>query len=136
MEVNTLANFQFQQFGMSMTVDIATFREDAGNNAATVTLTRSGDLSSVLTVQLANSDTSEISWPTSASFPANVATILIPITAVDDSILDGSQTVTLGVSAIGYSSRQVDVTVWTLSRSSFLQTLPASERMQGLKLPP
>lgn len=56
-----------------------------------------------LLVQLTNSDLTEVSIPNSVVIPAGQKSVTFPLSAVDDNIFDGSQTVTLTASAIGYS---------------------------------
>jgi uncharacterized delta-60 repeat protein len=80
---------------LTLTLDRTTFRETAGAGAATATLTRTGDLSFPLTVVMSTSDSSEARWAPSVVIPAGQASVAVPIDAIDDQILDGSQPVTL-----------------------------------------
>jgi len=61
----------------------------------------SGDL----IVTLTNSDPTEISIPTQVIIPAGQDSVTVLIDAVDDNILDGTQTVTITASAVGYIDR-------------------------------
>ena len=61
-----------------------------------------------LTVQIANSDTSEISAPRSVVIPAGSQSVTFPIDAVDDFLLDGTQDVTLSTDAPGYAQTVED----------------------------
>lgn len=71
-----------------------------GGSAAQLTITRSGtDHQAPLTVNLASNDTTEATLPTTAVIPANMASVSVPVTAVDDSLLDGEQVVELSASA-------------------------------------
>ena len=128
LEVNSLANFQFDTPRLELTATLNQFREDAGANATTMTLRRTGSLDTPLTVQLSNSDTTEVSWPASVTFAANQDTLQIPVDAVDDTLLDGLQLVTLGASAVGFNNPQVVLSVLdaeslriTSSRSSVFE---------------
>ncbi len=110
--------------------------ENAGANAATATITRNAtNLSSSLVVTLTNSDTSEVSIPTSVTIPAGQASVTFALDAVDDLLVDGTQTVSMSASATGYGggSTGIDVTdndVLTLSvslnKSSILETAGAN----------
>ncbi|MEP0856232.1 endonuclease/exonuclease/phosphatase family protein [Trichocoleus sp. DQ-U1] len=96
---------------LSLTVDSATFSEAAGAGAATGTVTRTGDLSKSLTINLLSSDTSEATVATTVTIPANQASATFAIDAVNDPFVEGSQTVTLTASATQYISGTITVTV-------------------------
>lgn len=59
------------------------------------TVTRTGELSQALTVNLSSSDTTEISVPATVIIPAGASSAQFAVTAVDDVILDGTQTATV-----------------------------------------
>jgi subtilisin family serine protease/subtilisin-like proprotein convertase family protein len=61
--------------------------------------------SGALIVTLTNSDPTEISIPTQIIIPAGQQSVTVPFDAVDDRILDGTQTVTITASAVGYIDR-------------------------------
>src|SRR5258706_565753 len=68
--------------------------------------------SAALTVTLTSSDTSEATVPATVTIPANQASATFAITAVDDTLLDGTQTATITATATGYAtgSRTIDIT--------------------------
>lgn len=79
--------------------------ENAGPSTLTWTLSRSNtDQSLPLIVQLVSSDTTELSVPATATIAAGTASITVPVTVHDDSILDGAIAVTLSANAVGYQS--------------------------------
>lgn len=80
--------------------------ENAGPAAVQGTVTRSNtdDLSADLVVSLLSSDTTELTVPATVTIPAGQASATFSINAVDDSVIDGTQTVTISASAAGYSS--------------------------------
>jgi hypothetical protein len=84
---------------LSVSATPNTFSEAAGANAATGTVTRTGDLSQPLTVSLASNDSTAATVPTSVTIPANQSTASFAIAAVDDFLPDGSQTATVTASA-------------------------------------
>ncbi|MCA9121898.1 MAG: hypothetical protein H6822_11525 [Planctomycetaceae bacterium] len=90
----------------------AIISEDAGPAATTATVTRTGDTSGELIVSLASSDTTELSAPATVTIPVGQSSVQFDIGAVDDAIVDGTQTVTLTASANGYpdGTDSVDVT--------------------------
>ena len=71
--------------------------------ATTATVTRdSGDISGPLDVSLVSSDATEAAVPATVTIPANQASVTFDIDAVDDTLADGSQTVTVTASVTGY----------------------------------
>lgn len=82
------------QFALNRT----TVPETAGAGAITGTLRRlNTDINASFTVSLTSSDTSEISVPTTVTFLPNMSFVTFPINVVDDTIFDGTQTVTVRV---------------------------------------
>jgi hypothetical protein len=88
--------------GLQLSVIPGTISEDAGIGAVELSITRSGDISSALTVSLSSSDTSEATVSENANFAANEDEISITIDIQDDTAQDGAQTVTFTASAPGY----------------------------------
>ncbi len=70
--------------------------------ATTGTVSRTGNTFSPLVVLLSSDDTGEAIVPISISIPAGQASINFTIDSVDDNIVDGTQTVTISASAIGF----------------------------------
>jgi len=69
--------------------------ENAGAGAATLTIRRSGPASALPTaITLSSSDESEATVTTTVFIPEAVISVTVPINAVDDTLLDGSQSVT------------------------------------------
>jgi len=83
--------------------------ENGGTTTGTLTLSNT-DHSGTLTVNLFNSDTSEISIPATVDVGPS-GTAIFTITGVDDGLLDGTQTVSIQTSASGYvdASTTIDV---------------------------
>jgi uncharacterized delta-60 repeat protein len=87
---------------LGLSIDPAVLAENAGANfTATGTVTRDGfDLSLPLTVNLASSDTTEVVLPwSSVVIPVGQASTTFPVRAVDDVLVDGTQTATITASA-------------------------------------
>ena len=96
---------------VTVTVNPAAISENGGT--ATGTVSRSNtNISASLVVTLSSSDTSEASVPTLIVIPANQASTTFTVTAVDDTLLDDTQTVTISASATGYveTSAVIEVT--------------------------
>jgi hypothetical protein len=92
-----------------VTIEDAAILENGGSTTATVT--RSGSLSSDLTITLANSDTSEISIPTGITIARNETSATFPVTGVDDDLEDGTQKVAITATATGYLSGSATLSV-------------------------
>ena len=98
---------------LTVTIAAASVGENAGTAATTATVTRSNtDTTSALTVSLLSNDTSEATVAATVEIPAGQASASFDLNAVDDTLLDGTQTVTITASATGYvnGSDTVDVT--------------------------
>ncbi|MEL7267498.1 MAG: dockerin type I domain-containing protein, partial [Planctomycetota bacterium] len=77
-------------------------------DAAMLEITRSGSVSQNLVVQMLSLDPTEAIVVGTATIFAGSNTVSVPITAVDDRLLDGTQTVTFRISAAALS-QTVDV---------------------------
>ena len=87
---------------LSLTISSALISEGAGVNAATATISRNSDTSQPLTVTLQVNDGSEVSVPVSVVIPAGASSASFDIAAIDDLIVDGTQTVTISATAAGH----------------------------------
>jgi hypothetical protein len=97
---------------LTITLDQSSIREDAGNSATLATLSRSNtDTLLPLSIQLTNSDASEARIPVSITIPSGTQSVSFPLDAIDDTLLDGSQSVTLAGSANGYVSASATLVV-------------------------
>ena len=65
------------------------------------TVTRAGSLTGALTVNLNSNDTSELSVPVSVLIPDGQSSVNFTVTAVDDGLIDGTQTASVQASAVG-----------------------------------
>jgi hypothetical protein len=96
---------------LSLSVNVASFSEDAGRNVARLTVTRSGyPLNSPLAVQLIG-DSTEIDMPATIQIPVGSASIEVPLHAVDDSLLDGTVRVAIRASAGPVTSPPLNIDV-------------------------
>ena len=97
---------------VTIAIDADAISENAGAAATTATITRSNtDNEAALMVALVSSDTTEATAPTSVTIPADQAFASFPIDAIDDKLLDGTQTVTITGSALAYFGRTDTVEV-------------------------
>ena len=94
---------------LTLTVEQASFSEAFGT-PSTATVTRL-DTSGVLTVTLSSSDTTEVTVPPTVEIPDAQTSVSFNINAVDDNVVDGTQTVTLTASATGYTEATTTVSI-------------------------
>lgn len=94
-------DFGFAVPALTLNVNRSEVFENTGANAATATIRRSNvpSLTSPLVVTLSNSDATELSVPTTVTIPANSNQVSFAVGAVDDTILDGPQVVTISAAA-------------------------------------
>lgn len=99
----------FETLSLSIIAD--TLSEN-GETTTGVIVRGNSDLTAPLTVTVSSGDESELTTPASITIAANQAFATFVISAVDDHLLDGAQSVSISVSAAGYqgSSRLVNVT--------------------------
>ena len=97
---------------LTLTVTPTTFAENIGTTAATGTVRIPAALGAPLIVTLGSSDTSEATAPATVTIAAGqTSSPSFAITAVDDLISDGPQSVTLTASALGYADSALVLTV-------------------------
>ena len=114
--------------------------EGAGAAATTATVSRNTAATGALTVTLSSGDTSEAVVPTSVTIAAGQTTSpAFGIDAIDDAIVDGTQTVTVTATAAGHvaGTDTVDVTdddVASTLRYSVAGGTPVTLRLNGLDL--
>ena len=96
---------------LTITIDKISMNENGGTAVGTVTRNLSTSTSPALTVTLNSNDTTEATVPGSVTIPVGAASITFPITAVDDLISDGTQTVVIRASAIDYFEAPASIQV-------------------------
>ncbi len=87
---------------LSLVLNRASIAENVGAAAATLTVTRSAPAATTATtINITSSDTTEATVPASVAIPAGQLSITVPVSAVDDALLDGTQSVTLTAAGSG-----------------------------------
>jgi hypothetical protein len=121
-----------------LSLDRNTFAENAGTNAATLTVSISGPTqTSPRTITLESLDTSEVSIPASIVVPAGASSATIALAAIDDQLLDGTQTVLIRASGQGIAAKTIDVLVTdheTLDASLNSNTVREDSAQDALRL--
>ncbi len=97
---------------INLSLNVAQTREDAGPGAAVLHVSRS-DLNTAhaLDVLLTTSNSAAATIPASVSIPAGATSIDVSVTVVDDSIVDGVQTVQFTAEATGYFGSIVSLSI-------------------------
>jgi len=100
------------QPSLTLNVSPTTFSEGAGASAATATVSVSTPPVSSLAVALASDDTSEVTLPANVSISAGASSSAsFAVTAVNDALTDGTQSVILSATASGYTAGTATVSV-------------------------
>ena len=116
---------------LTLTIDAASFSEGAGEGATTAKVSRNTDTSAALVVQLTSDDTSEATVPETVTIPAGQASVEFEIDAVDDAIVDGTQTVSIKAGADGHESDVDDVDVTDDDEAALTLTIDAASFSEG-----
>ena len=96
---------------LSLSIVPAGFNEGAGSSAAMATLSRSGPIGAALTVSLKSSNPARVTVPATVVIPANQSEVKFPVSAVDNTVMDGQVDVTITASAEGLTTATAKVTV-------------------------
>ncbi|MBV9867847.1 MAG: hypothetical protein JO316_21040 [Abitibacteriaceae bacterium] len=82
-----------------LSLNSVTFSENANINAATGTITRNTPTNTSLLVAITSSNTGKATVPANVTIPAGQASTTFPITAIDNAVVDGTQTITITATA-------------------------------------
>ena len=96
---------------LTLSINPTTFSEGAGATAVTGTVSRNTPTATALTVNLLSSNVDKVTVPASVEIPAGQTSVQFALSAVDNTIVDGSKTVTITASRAGLTSATADVTV-------------------------
>jgi len=95
----TIAVQDNENLNLTLTLPVAV--NEGGTNSGTVAI--SGTRTSALTVTLASNNTARLSVPATVSIPAGSTSATFTLTAPNNSLVDGTQVVTLTASATGFT---------------------------------
>ena len=96
---------------LTLATSPGTFSEDAGATASTLTVTRTGPTTAAQIVTLTSSNTSKATVPATVTIPAGSTSITTPIAAIDNTVIDGTATVTITAAATGFANVTTTLTV-------------------------
>ena len=97
--------------GTFLSVSLADQVISENGGSTTGTVSRTGDFTYPLYVSVANGDNSEASMPAYIMIPAGERSVDFAISGVDDGNADGTQSVTILATAIGYEASQATLSV-------------------------
>lgn len=109
---------------------VATLNE-AGPATVQATLRLTPPTTTATTLQFASSVPSRVTVPASLSVPAGTSQVQVPLTVVNDALLDGSPSVTLTASSSGYLGVPLTVIVNDDETATLTLSLPSSARGGG-----
>ncbi len=115
---------------VTVSLNPASISENGGAATGTVTLLLVDPLNDT-TIQLTSSDTTEATVPVSVVIPAGQSSITFPVTAVDDTLLDGSQVVQISGSMLNAVSVPANLTVTDFETISLSTASPAFAENAG-----
>jgi hypothetical protein len=96
---------------LAVSLDSATISETDGAAAARGTVTRTGNTTGDLMITLISSDTSEAAVPITVTILDGQTSATFDLAAVDDALVDGTQTVTITATAAGYDAATAELSV-------------------------
>ena len=94
---------------LSLTLAGTSISENGGTTTATVS--RGGDTTNAVVVALVSNDTGEATVPSTVTIGAGQSSANFTVTGVDESIVDGTQTVAIAVSANGHDGDSQSLSV-------------------------
>ncbi|MGD0899501.1 MAG: hypothetical protein ABR915_16840, partial [Thermoguttaceae bacterium] len=100
--------------------------ETEGVGTVNGTVTIPAALGSALAVNLVSSDTGRLTVPATVTIPVGQTSASIPITIIDDTLLNGPEAVTITASATGYTPGTGTVMVHDNETATLSVTLPTS----------
>lgn len=96
---------------LSLSFSSTTFSEGAGSGSVFGTVVRNSGTANSLQVLLSSSAETAAKVPASVTIPAGQTSVSFPVTAIDDALVDGSQTTTITASAAGFDPVTATLTV-------------------------
>ena len=93
--------------------------ETGSTSTMLFTVSRSGSTSGPYTVNLNSTDTTEVTVPASVVIPDGQSSATFTVTAVNDGLIDGTQTASVQASAVGATSASRSISINDTSSPSF-----------------
>ena len=105
-----------------------------GDGTETGSISIPQPLNSNLTVSLVSSDPSRITLPSSEVIPAGQTSVSVPVTVIDDSLLNGPETVSVTASAPGCLNGVGTIHVHDNETATLTMTLPSTANELGVSV--
>jgi len=96
---------------LTLASTVTALNETGPNATSTVQVTRNGDLGNATVVSLSSNDTTEATVPLSVTIPAGQSSVTFTVTAVNDTVIDGTQTARITGTAALYTAGSISLTV-------------------------
>ncbi|MFO0014801.1 MAG: Ig-like domain-containing protein, partial [Planctomycetota bacterium] len=110
--------------GFAVTFDKGYISENGGTAVGTVTRTAQ-NITGDIVVTLTSSDTTEATVPATITIPSGVRSLTFPVTAVDDTLFDRTQGVSISASATNYTSAAGTIRVTDDEGPDVVSVVPA-----------
>ena len=115
----------------TLTVQFADVSVGESDGATTLTVSRNTDTTDELIVNLATSDPSELITPTTITIPAGETQASVTVDVIDDSIVDGTQVVSVLATANSFAINQGTIDVTDNDVPSLSISVSASEFVES-----
>ncbi|MBL9185109.1 MAG: M36 family metallopeptidase [Verrucomicrobiaceae bacterium] len=112
--------------GLSFTSSVA-----EGSGTLSATITASNPVQNATTVTLTSTDTTEATVPATATIPAGASSMTFTITILDDTIKDGSQSLTISAASAGFTTGTRALTVTDNDVANFLLSSIGSPQVRN-----
>ena len=96
---------------LTLASTVTALNETGPNATSTIQVTRDGDLGTSIVVSLSSNDTTEATVPLSVTIPAGQSSATFTVTAVNDTVIDGTQTARITGTAALYTAGSLSLTV-------------------------
>jgi hypothetical protein len=116
----------FSSSGALALTFLGTLTEGNGTVANGGTLTLPAAPGSAVTVSLNNANTAQMTLPATVTVPAGQTSVSIPVTIINDSIIEGPQSIAVTAVAPGYTRVTANASIADNDGGTFTLTTPAS----------
>ncbi|MDD4968723.1 MAG: CARDB domain-containing protein [Paludibacter sp.] len=116
----------------TMYLDVsATALSEASTGEVRCVVTRSGDYTSDLLVNVTNTPPGQITIPASVTIPANMSSTIFNLTAIDNTVVDGTRNVKIVVSAPSYRNDTSTIQILDNEATALKATLNKTVAAEG-----
>ena len=117
----------FLDMGRHLTVSLPSEATE-GDGSISATLTIPAAMDTDLTVNLTSSDPGRLSVPTSVLIPAGQKSLIVPVSVVDDALLNGPQEIIITATATEYYDSDATILIHDNETATLFVHLPANAR--------